>query len=367
MGSDPQGGHARFDYGEPVSLQFAVLDYAETPHDYEYRPAGAADWIPLESRRDLALFGLRPGQHVFEIRGRDRLGLWTDAARVELEVVPPFWMTSWFRALLLMMMGLLLLGAHLYRTQRLRGRYAELQKLQVQREEALRETEQRRAQLDEAYQGLVHLTRRLESVKEDERQHIARELHDELGQNLTAAKIDLQVLRHQLAEPKNQTRLDQALVNLDGMISQVRSLSLSLRPPLLEEAGLVAALEHLLAGLAERAGLEIEFVAAPNIPNEPGQAPKVVFRIVQEAVNNALRHARARRITVFLSQRNGGLDLAVRDDGIGFDPEAARRSASSGEHLGLLGMAERVRAAGGTLEIDTAPGRGCRITAWVPQ
>jgi signal transduction histidine kinase len=119
--------------------------------------------------------------------------------------------------------------------------------------------------------------------------------------------------------------------------------------------------------LAKRAGLEIEFTAAADTPNEPGQAPKVVFRVAQEAVNNALRHARARRITVSLAQRDGGLDLVVRDDGIGFDPEAARRSASSGEHLGLLGMAERVRAAGGTLEIDTAPGRGCRIIAWVPQ
>jgi signal transduction histidine kinase len=103
------------------------------------------------------------------------------------------------------------------------------------------------------------------------------------------------------------------------------------------------------------------------VPNEPGHAPTVVFRVAQEAVNNALRHARARRITVSLARRAGGLDLVVSDDGIGFDPETARHSASTGEHLGLLGMNERVRAAGGTLEIDATPGRGCRITAWVPQ
>jgi hypothetical protein len=107
-----------------VSLQFAVLDYAETSHDYEYRPAGAADWIPLESRRDLALLGLSPGQHSFEIRGRDQLGLWSEAALVEFEIIPPFWMTGWFRALVLMLLGLLLLGAHLLRTQRLRKRYS---------------------------------------------------------------------------------------------------------------------------------------------------------------------------------------------------------------------------------------------------
>ncbi len=365
--SDPQVRRSRFAYGEPVSLQFAVLDYAETSHDYEYRPAGASDWIPLESRRDLALLGLSPGTHAFEIRGRDRLGLWSESALVEFEIVPPFWMTTWFRALVVLAIGLLLLAAHVYRTRRLQERYQELQKLQVQREEALRETERRGEQLSEAYQGLVHLTRRLESVKEDERQHLAHELHDELGQNLTAAKIDLQVLRQQLPEPALRERLDQSLVNLDSMISQVRSLSLSLRPPLLEEAGLVAALEHFLSGLAERTGLEINFSAAPDIPDEPAQTHKVIFRIVQEAVNNALRHAQARHITVALSQREDGLGLEVRDDGIGFEPEAARRSASTGEHLGLLGMTERVRAAGGTLEIDSSPGQGSRITAWIPQ
>jgi signal transduction histidine kinase/ligand-binding sensor domain-containing protein len=360
-------GRARFDYGEPVSLQFAVLDYAETLHEYEYRSAGAPDWLPLESRRDLTLFGLAPGQHEFEIRGRDRLGQWSEAARVEIEVVPPFWMTQWFRALLLILLGTLLLGAHVLRTRRLRERFVELQNLQEQREAALRETERRRQELDEAYQGLVHLTRRLESVKEEERQHIARELHDELGQNLTAAKIDLQVLKQQLTEPDFRNRLGQALANLDGMISQVRSLSLRLRPPLLEEVGLVAALEHFVADLAERSGLEIEFEAAADVANEPGAAPSVVFRVAQEAVNNAMRHAQAGRIEVSLSQRDGGLDLVVGDDGVGFDPDAARRSAATGEHLGLLGMAERVRGAGGTLEIDTTPGGGCRVRAWVPQ
>jgi signal transduction histidine kinase len=148
-----------------------------------------------------------------------------------------------------------------------------LQELQAQREEALRETELRGEQLNEAYQGLVHLTRRLESVKEDERQHLARELHDELGQNLTAAKIDLQVLRQQTPDSGLRERLDRALSNLDGMISQVRSLSLRLRPPLLEEAGLVAALQHLLSNLAERSGVAIELAAAPDIPGEPGQGP----------------------------------------------------------------------------------------------
>jgi len=363
---DARVGRPRFLYGEPVSLQFAVLDYAETSHDYEYRPVGETDWIPLESRRDLALFGLSPGPHSFEIRGRDRLGLWSEAAQVEFEVVPPFWMTNWFRALVLMMLGLLLLAGHLFRTKSLRKRFLQLQELQVQREEALRETELKREQLDQAYQGLVHLTRRLESVKEEERQHLAHELHDELGQNLTAAKIDLQVLKQQLPEPALRDRLDQSLADLDSMISQVRSLSLSLRPPLLEEAGLVAALEHFTSGLAGRSGVDIAFTATPDVPEEPGSSAIVIFRVVQEAVNNAMRHAQARRISVNLSQKGGGLEIGIADDGIGFDPEAAGRSASTGEHLGLLGMAERVKAAGGTLQIDSSPGRGCRISAWVP-
>jgi signal transduction histidine kinase len=361
-----QTNGARFDYGEPVSLQFAVLDYAETPHDYVYRPSGSADWIPLESRRDLTLFGLGPGPHSFEIRGRDRLGLWSRPRQVQFEVVPPFWMTNEFRALLLVMLAGILLGAHRYRTQRLRAQYLALQKVQDEREQALRETERRRAELDEAYRGLVHLTRRLESVKEEEREHLARELHDELGQNLTAAKIDLQVLRQQLGHSGPQDRLDQAVDSLDQLIAQVRGLSLSLRPPLLQEAGLVAALEHLLSDLASRSGLEIDFQAAADVTDGSGAAPKAVYRVVQEAVINALRHSRAGLVVVRLDVDEDGISVEVRDDGIGFDPEMARRSASSGEHLGLLGMNERVRAAGGKLEVDAQPGKGCRVRARVP-
>lgn len=361
-----QAHGARFNYGEPVTLQFAVLDYEEAPHDYAYRPSGSADWISLESQRDLTLFGLSPGSHSFEIRGRDRLGLWTEPLQVDFEVVPPYWMTRWFRALLLALLALLLLGAHRYRTHRLRTQFLRLQKLQGEREEALQETERRRAELDEAYRGLVHLTRQLESVKEEERQHLARELHDELGQSLTAAKIELQVLRQHMGESGHHVQLDQAVNNFDEMISQVRSLSLSLRPPLLQEAGLVAALEHLLSDLADRSGVDIEFVPAADVSDGSGPAPKAAFRVVQEAVINALHHARARHVNVHLDVRGGGISVEVRDDGIGFDPEEARRSASSGEHLGLLGMGERVRAAGGTLEVDAAPGDGCRIRAWIP-
>jgi signal transduction histidine kinase len=190
-------------------------------------------------------------------------------------------------------------------------------------------------------------------------------LHDEFGQTLTAAKINLQMLRSTTPDAAIAQRLEESVNMIDGMIRQARTIALGLRPPLLDEAGLVVALGHHLEALASRSGVRIEFDAA-NAGIIPPGMNVTVFRLVQEAVNNALRHAQATTIRVILRDEAGALALVVADDGVGFDREAVAQRAKRGEHLGLLGMTERVRSAGGTLVLDSRPGSGSRIEVRIP-
>jgi signal transduction histidine kinase/ligand-binding sensor domain-containing protein len=349
-----------------LALEFAVLDFAETPHEYAYRLRPQDGWTSLGRRRQMTFVGLEPGQYRFEVRGRDAFGAWSASPPLDFRVVPPFWTTLWFRGLALAIVAALALGLHLARLRSLRRRNAVLERLEEQREQALARAQRSQVELEEAYAGLRQLTGRLESAKEDERSRISRELHDEFGQTLTAAKINLQLLRSTAADPAVARRLEDSVTMMDAMIRQARDIARGLRPPLLDEAGLVPALDHHLKSLAERSGIRIELDAAPGVATAPRGLNTTVFRVVQEAVSNALRHAGAALIRVTLRDEPGALRLVIEDDGVGFDPEAVSQRVKRGEHLGLLGMTERVRNAGGTIDLDSRPGAGSRIEVRVP-
>jgi signal transduction histidine kinase len=361
------GDRVRVPYDEALSVRFAVLDYAEVPHNYEYRLKTRDAWIPIGTRHELLLANLAPGNYELQVRGRDVFGQWGGSDALRIEVVPPFWMTDWFRMLLVSSLALLLLVAHRVRLGALKRRNEELEALKNQRETALHRAEASQRRLSEAYEDLRGLTQRLESAKEEERLAISRELHDDLGQSLTAAKLNLQLLRRQKGSATGLVRLDDTVGMLDSMIGRVRTISLALRPPLLDEAGLVPALELYLDAIAERSGIDIHLDAAGAVPDGDTPAMRLtVFRIVQEAVNNALRHAEARTIDVRMRRDEDGLRVEIQDDGIGFDLQAVQDRARGGRHLGLLGMAERVHGLAGRFSIDTRPGAGCRIEAWIP-
>ena len=349
-----------------LALEFAVLDLAETRHDYAYRLQPQDDWTPLGRRRQVTFFGLTPGHYRFEVRGRDVFGQWSTSPPLEFEVVPPFWMTLWFRGLALAAIAMLMLGLHVARLRSLRQRNAVLEQLEAQREQALARARRSQAELEEAYAGLRQLTGRLESAKEDERIRISRELHDQFGQTLTAAKINLQLLRSTATDSAVAQRLKDSVAMVDGMIRQARDIARGLRPPLLDEAGLVPALDHHLKSLAERSGLHFELDATPEVASAPGGLNTTVFRVIQEAVSNVLRHARATLIRVTLRVEHDVLQFVIEDDGVGFDPEAVSQRVKRGEHLGLLGMTERVRNAGGTLKLDSRPGAGSRLEVTIP-
>jgi len=216
--------------------------------------------------------------------------------------------------------------------------------------------------LRESSATLEALTRRLLEVQETERRTLARELHDEVGGVLTAVKLNLQSLRRMPAGASGEAAIADGLALVDGAIQAVRSLSLELRPAVLDDLGLIPALKWYCERQAQRAGIPIELaLAAIDLKSVP-QLEGVCFRIVQEALTNALRHTHARRIQVALRRDDGRFVLEVADDGGGFDVAAARKRGLAGESSGLLGMEERVKLLGGRFDIDSAPGAGTRIT-----
>ena len=212
---------------------------------------------------------------------------------------------------------------------------------------------------------LGELSRRLVAAQETERRNIARELHDELGQTLTVAQLNLQSL---LQTPGNGggVRARASLAAVDQVLDQVRDISLNLRPSMLDDLGLQPALEWLTRRQAELAGLTGEVHADGLAQRLDPLLETECFRIAQEALTNVVRHAQAKVVVVEMRQVEGQLHLRVRDDGVGFDVAPTREKAIRGSSLGLLSMEERAARAGGQLEFNSAPGRGCEVHAWFP-
>jgi len=220
--------------------------------------------------------------------------------------------------------------------------------------------------LQESNDKLQLLSRRLVESQETERRHIARELHDEVGQTLTVAEMNLQsVMQSSRAGPLTR-RLKDSLQAVERVLAQVRDLSLNLRPSMLDDLGLESALRWYVTRQATVSGIRAEFQADALEDRLDPVIETACFRVTQEALTNVARHARARSVTVALRKRNGQLHLSVRDDGIGFDVTALRQQAVQGASLGLLSMEERATLVAGGLELKSAPGQGTEIHAWFP-
>ncbi len=209
------------------------------------------------------------------------------------------------------------------------------------------------------------LSHRLLQTQERERRSIARELHDEIGQALTSVQLGLQAIEPTLAEPGNRTLLQESMATIEQTLQQVRDLSLTLRPSVLDDFGLIPALKWLV-DRSQHAGLLIDFEADLYEARPPVEIETACFRVAQEALTNAIRHAQARRVTIQVRQAAQELQLKVQDDGKGFDARDSLARATGGASLGLLGMQERATLAGGKLEIESTPGHGTLIRARFP-
>jgi PAS domain S-box-containing protein len=218
-----------------------------------------------------------------------------------------------------------------------------------------------------AREALRTYSQRLIEAQEAERQVIARELHDEIGQVLTAVRINLQSLGGS-AQPDSQSlALDDSLIIVDEALARVRELSLNLRPSVLDNLGLSSALRWYVDRYAQRSGI----VAALKSDLQEGRRLRVeletaCFRIVQEALTNVARHARATQVRVVLTSSNGTLNLKIKDNGIGFNVDALLKDSPPAQALGLRGMEERAVAARGSFKIDSASMRGTEVSVSLP-
>jgi len=228
----------------------------------------------------------------------------------------------------------------------------------------LREQYQRLLQRLEANEReFRRLGRAVWRVQEDERRHLARELHDGLGQNLAALKHRLGQIGSELTPQQSSLRdkLDAALALCAGALDDTRNLSRLLRPPILDDLGLEPALKWLARSMEEAVGVAVVVEIEP-LPALDGELQTLLFRVAQEGLNNVGKHAAANSVLLRLVARERQLQLQVIDDGRGFDPAQVATAGGSG----LGSMRERLRLYGGQLELRTSPGNGTRLRATVP-
>lgn len=236
---------------------------------------------------------------------------------------------------------------------KLTGIMVDITNQKISEEETIKKKEQ-----------LQILTEHLQEIREEERKSIAREIHDELGQQLTIMKMDISWLEENM---KNQ---NEAVINkisefkemIDQTVSTVRRIAYQLRPSVLDDMGLVAAIESQISEFEKRSGIKAKYIGSKSRFPLSDNAKTALFRIVQESLTNIGRHAMAKNVSVSLSEENGNVVLKIDDDGVGFE----LKKLAFKKTLGIVGMKERCIMLGGEFNIDSAPGSGTKIKITIP-
>jgi len=219
-----------------------------------------------------------------------------------------------------------------------------------------------RAQAQEAIRR-AQLFSRLVLAQEDERRRIARELHDQLGQHMTALRLTLETLKSLAVDRPDMANQVRALQDLAEHLDRDIAFRVwELRPAVVETLGLGPALSEFVGNWSKRYGIQAR-LHLTSAPQPPIETATTIYRLAQEALNNVIKHARSDRVDVVLEQSHDSISLIVEDNGIGFDPAAV---ASTTDGFGLLGMRERAALAGGELQIESGPGRGTTIILRLP-
>jgi signal transduction histidine kinase len=239
--------------------------------------------------------------------------------------------------------------------------YEDLQQLNAHLEA---QVSHRTLELEQSREQLRQLNARLQDVREAERTHLSREIHDQLGGSLTGLKMDIVMLRKTSGDKSDSLReqLDALSNTIDNNIKLVRQIASDLRPSLLDDFGLVAALEWELQEFQKRSGLECQLKANTEVINLDRNITTAAFRIFQEALTNIVRHAQATKVTVELEEQTNNLLLRIHDNGRGISTGQLTDSKS----LGLVGMRERVRLLNGQIEISGGHQQGTTVTVRLP-
>lgn len=223
-----------------------------------------------------------------------------------------------------------------------------------------------RAELERADREVMRtqLLGQVITAQEEERRRIARELHDETGQALTCLMVHLQTMKKQCPSPELHAQVEDMRAHISHTLNNVHNLALELRPSVLDDLGLKAALERYISDYRQRYSLEIDLVVyGVNGQRLPAAVETTLYRIVQEGLTNVARHAQARTVSVVIESRHGRVRTLIEDDGVGFDlqkPNGSRR------RLGLYGMKERAELLGGSFHVESEPGRGTVVLVDVP-
>jgi signal transduction histidine kinase len=299
------------------------------------------DWRELVNQRQVHYTNLPPKDYRFRVKAANNSGVWNEeGAFLDLTVPPAWYETTWFRVLCLSALGSLLWAAHRVRVAILERHQRLLERHQTE---------------------ITALNARLMKAQEEERSRIAGELHDGIAQQMTTANLLLGTAKRQGA-PGSDAILDEAQDLLIAIGADLRQLSHELHPAVLKEAGLPAALSSYCNEFSKTRCIPVSCEADPGVIELSRGSALALFRIAQEALGNAAKHANAKQLRVRLARADGVVRLTVADDGVGFVP----RGAASFRGVGLVNMRERARQLDGTVEIESEPGRGTTVRAEIP-
>jgi signal transduction histidine kinase/ligand-binding sensor domain-containing protein len=340
---------------DSIEFGYAALSFAQPENNqYAYYLDGFEEtWKAVGTRRFGEYTSLPGGEYTLRIKGSNNNGTWNElGVAMKITVVPPFWQTAWFYGLVIIAaLGLFYAG---YRVR--------VRSLEVRGRELEQQVEQRTSELMQTQAELKQIE--MDKVISEERNRLARDLHDSVTQSIYSLTLLSEAGQRMIANEdfvqikENQTRLGEIS---QQALQEMRLLVYELRPQILENEGLIGALEHRLAAVERRAGINARLLSTQEI-YLPQNIEEELFYISMEALNNALKHAKASEVVVSLKIEKESLILTIEDNGRGFDPKLA---VSQGG-MGLSSMTERVEKVGGSLSIQSEDGAGTIISVSVP-
>ncbi|HYG09816.1 MAG TPA: triple tyrosine motif-containing protein, partial [Pyrinomonadaceae bacterium] len=314
-----------------VEFHFTALSFVDPSKvKFRYMLEGFdADWVEAGARRDAFYTNLPPGSYRFRVLAANDDGVWSDAGAMLSFTLPPyFYQTRWFYLVAAMLTAGAMWGVYQLRVRQLKHEFVAVL---------------------------------------EERNRIARELHDSLAQGFTSISIHLEALSAKMGAPHDAARehLNQARLLVRSSLAEARRTVRDLRSELLEAGDLAAALSQVAGQLTAGTNVSAQVTVAGASRHLPERVESNLLRVGQEALTNAVRHAGARTVRARLEYGDGQVWLRIEDDGQGFDVHTTG-AASNGGGFGLRGMRERLIRIGGTLSVESLPGRGTKITATVP-
>jgi signal transduction histidine kinase/ligand-binding sensor domain-containing protein len=336
---------------------FATLSYTQPEkNQHAYMLEGfEKEWNDLGSRRFGRYTNLPGGTYILRLKGSNNDGVWNEAGlSIRVTIVPPFWDTWWFRGMVALVLLVGAVGGYRLRIQSLEARSRNLEKQVAARTAELQHEIDQRYKVEETLRQHER-----EKAVTEERNRLARELHDSVTQSLYGVTLYADAAARLLDTgqvPPAVDNLRKLRHTARGALEEMRLLIFELRPPILEQEGLAAALESRLEAVEGRVGLKTQLRLEGGGQLSP-DVQEGLYRIALEALNNVLKHAQASCVTVSLIQGSQLAELKIVDDGVGFDLNVAQKSGG----LGLKGMKERAEQIGGQLTVKSEPGMGTTV------